>query len=68
KKMISELKLRNVGPIKEATVPMKDLTIICGRNGVGKTYLSYSYFMFIATEFNVFDLLDGRSELVKAIS
>ncbi|EPT7323284.1 AAA family ATPase, partial [Vibrio parahaemolyticus] len=45
--MISELKLRNVGPIKEATVPMKDLTIICGRNGVGKTYLSYSYFMFM---------------------
>ncbi|EGU9030348.1 AAA family ATPase [Vibrio parahaemolyticus] len=45
--MISELKLKNVGPIQEATVPMKDLTIICGRNGVGKTYLSYSYYMFI---------------------
>ncbi|CAK2464749.1 AAA domain-containing protein [Vibrio crassostreae] len=45
--MISELKLKNVGPIKEAQVPIKDLTIICGRNGVGKTYLSYSYFMLV---------------------
>ncbi|ELA7820562.1 ATP-binding protein [Vibrio alginolyticus] len=26
---------------------MKDLTIICGRNGVGKTYLSYSYYMLV---------------------
>ncbi|HFQ4926345.1 TPA: AAA family ATPase [Vibrio vulnificus] len=62
--MISELKLRNVGPIKEATVPIKDLTIICGRNGVGKTYLSYSYFMFMD---NFRKLLFHRVTLSKEI-
>ncbi|TOE29485.1 AAA family ATPase [Vibrio parahaemolyticus] len=45
--MISKLKLREVGPIRSADITFNDLTIISGRNGVGKTYLSYTYFILM---------------------
>ncbi|ENM0318359.1 AAA family ATPase [Vibrio vulnificus] len=45
--MISQLKLKNVGPIKQANIKFNNLTIISGRNGVGKTYLSYTYFLLV---------------------
>jgi len=45
--MISKLRLKNVGPIKQADIDFNNLTIISGRNGVGKTYLSYTYFMLV---------------------
>lgn len=34
----------NLGPIKTAEVTVAPLTIICGRNNTGKTYLTYSFF------------------------
>lgn len=43
--MINRLNVSNLGPIKRAEVEFKDLTIICGRNGVGKTYLSYTQYI-----------------------
>ena len=32
----------NLGPIKKGQVELGDLKVICGRNNVGKTYLSHS--------------------------
>lgn len=32
----------NLGPIKTGQVELGDLTVICGRNNVGKTYISHS--------------------------
>ena len=38
--------IKNLGPIKEANIEMGDLTIICGKNNCGKTYISYSIYDF----------------------
>lgn len=38
--------IENVGPIKKATIEMGDLTIICGKNNTGKTYLTRSIYEF----------------------
>ncbi|EKO3539431.1 hypothetical protein K0L52_001181, partial [Vibrio fluvialis] len=45
--MIGNLHVDNLGPIDTADVSVKNLTIICGRNSVGKTYLSYTYYMLM---------------------
>lgn len=37
-----KFKFEHLGPIKEGDVELGDLTIICGRNNVGKTYVSHS--------------------------
>lgn len=39
-----EIKFSNLGPVKDATLGLSPLTIICGRNNTGKSYLSYSLF------------------------
>lgn len=38
------IKYKKLGPIKEADIEIGNLTVICGRNNTGKTYLSYSIF------------------------
>lgn len=38
---------KNFGFIDNATIELADLTIICGPNNVGKTYLSYGIYGFI---------------------
>lgn len=35
---------KNLGPVKEGTVALAPLTIICGRNNVGKTYISHAIY------------------------
>lgn len=34
----------NLGPIKSAEITLAPLTVVCGKNNTGKTYLSYSLF------------------------
>lgn len=41
--------LKNLGPIKDADIELGDLTIICGKNNCGKTYLTHSLYSFLAT-------------------
>ena len=41
--------IKNLGPIKEANIELGDLTIICGKNNRGKTYLTYSLYSFLDT-------------------
>ncbi|HIF9441399.1 TPA: AAA family ATPase [Photobacterium damselae] len=43
--MLDKIQIRDLGPISKADVAFKNLTIICGKNSVGKTYLSYSYYI-----------------------
>lgn len=43
--MIFEFK--NLGSIKEAQIEMGNLTVICGKNNTGKTYLTYAVWGFI---------------------
>ena len=41
--------IKNLGPIKEANIELGDLTIICGKNNTGKTYLTYALSNFLDT-------------------
>lgn len=40
---------KNLGAIDSAEVAIYPLTIICGRNNTGKTYVSYAIYAFLAT-------------------
>ncbi|MCC0091151.1 AAA family ATPase [Aeromonas veronii] len=52
--MIKRLIIKNLGPIKEADILFGNLTIICGKNSVGKTYLSYTHYLLTSIFFDAF--------------
>ncbi len=39
----------NLGKVKEANLELGDLTIICGPNNMGKTYIAYAIYIFLRT-------------------
>lgn len=41
------VKVEDIGPLKTAECEIGDLTIICGENNTGKTYVTYSIFGFL---------------------
>ena len=43
-----QIKLRNIGPLKQVEFELKDMTIICGENNTGKTYATYAMFGFLS--------------------
>ena len=47
--MLTEWKytFKNLGPVKDATLELGDLTIITGRNNTGKTYMVYTLYGFL---------------------
>jgi ABC-type transport system involved in cytochrome c biogenesis ATPase subunit len=53
-----DIKLKNLGPLREAQFSLGDLTVICGNNNTGKTYATYALFGFLRQwrEFIKFDL------------
>jgi predicted ATPase len=44
-----KFKINNLGYIDNATIELGDLTVICGFNNTGKTYLSYALWGFFKT-------------------
>lgn len=42
-----KFKFDNLGLLDEATLELKDLTIICGENNTGKTYATYAVYGFL---------------------
>lgn len=44
-----KLKIDNVGPIEHLNIEMGKLTVVCGRNNDGKTYLSYILYSLLST-------------------
>ena len=49
-----KFKVLNLGPLKEATVELGGLTVVCGKNNCGKTYLAYTLDTFLDTiEYNL---------------
>ncbi len=40
-------RFRNIGPVRDATLELGDLTVIAGRNNTGKTYIVYSLYGFL---------------------
>ena len=45
--MPATYRFQEIGPIKDATLQLGDITIIAGRNNTGKTYLAYTLYGFI---------------------
>ena len=43
-----KFKLKNIGLIEETEIELNDLTIICGQNNTGKTYITYSIYGFLS--------------------
>ena len=41
---ILQLKVENLGPLAMGTLDLADLTVLCGENNTGKTYLTYSLY------------------------
>lgn len=42
-------KFQNLGAIDEATVELAPLTVICGRNNTGKTYITYAIYALLSS-------------------
>ncbi len=42
-----KFRFKNLGPVKDATLRLGDLTIITGRNNTGKTYMVYTLYGFL---------------------
>lgn len=43
-----KIMLKNLGAIKQAEFELGDLTIICGKNNTGKTYVTYALYGFLS--------------------
>jgi predicted ATP-dependent endonuclease of OLD family len=55
--------LKNIGAIKQAKIELGELTVICGKNNTGKTYITYSIYGFL-----YYSLFMAVEELSKAYS
>ena len=58
----------NLGPINKAEIELGDLTLICGKNNTGKTYLTYAFNTFLDTIGQNLALPLKDSDLDKLIS
>lgn len=45
---MTTFKLKNIGLIEDSEITLNDLTIICGQNNTGKTYITYSIYGFLS--------------------
>lgn len=62
------MEFKNIGPVKQGSVDLSDMTIFFGKNGTGKTYISYVIFgilSFLSDNTSIF--LDDR-EIQKIIN
>ena len=50
----------NIGPVKDATLELGDLTVIAGRNNTGKTYIVYSLYGFLKMWGEFLEMRIGR--------
>jgi AAA15 family ATPase/GTPase len=51
-----ELSIKNLGPLKQAEFELGELTIICGYNNTGKTYVTYAVYGFLSKWRDVFSI------------
>jgi len=45
--------LKNIGAIKHAKIELGQLTVVCGKNNTGKTYITYSIYGFLYQKFEL---------------
>ncbi|MDD4915157.1 MAG: AAA family ATPase [Methylococcales bacterium] len=46
-----KIQFENLGCIEQGSVELNDLTIFCGKNNTGKTYVMYTLYGFLARKF-----------------
>lgn len=47
----------NIGSVKKGTIELGDLTILCGENNVGKTYLTYAIYGLLKSKSGISDIV-----------
>jgi len=56
-------KLKNIGLVEDTTISLNNLTIICGQNNTGKTYITYSIYGFLSIWQSLVDFNIGKEIL-----
>ncbi|MCB5260892.1 MAG: ATP-binding protein [Candidatus Cloacimonetes bacterium] len=56
-------KFENLGPLRCAELKLSDLTIICGKNNTGKTYVTYTIYGFLDYWWKAYEL-DLESSII----
>jgi predicted ATPase len=62
-----EIRIENLGAIKQATFTLGDLTIICGHNNTGKTYATYALFGFLYSWRELFTIKIDNDKIDKLL-
>ena len=62
-----KFKLENIGLIEKIEVSLNDLTLICGQNNTGKTYVTYSIYGFLDSWSNLIDFNIDKSLFLEII-
>lgn len=55
--------IENIGAIKHANIELGKLTVICGKNNTGKTYITYSIYGFLQTVIEQSDDLNSLDSI-----
>lgn len=58
-----KFKFKNIGYVDEGEIELSDLTLICGPNNAGKTYVSYSIYGFIKNFKSLIDFSLSQSQV-----
>ncbi len=59
------VKVENLGPLKKAEFEVGDLTLICGKNNTGKTYVTYALYGFLSFWHDFFFIEHNDSCLIQ---
>lgn len=63
-----KIKVKNLGPLKQAEFELGDITIICGGNNTGKTYATYALFGFLSTWKEIFSVKIDDDKITQLLS
>ncbi|MGI0479237.1 AAA family ATPase [Geminocystis sp. CENA526] len=63
-----KIKIKNLGILKQGEFTLGDLTIICGKNNTGKTYVTYSLFGFLNFWNNIINCEIEQNNIQKLLS
>lgn len=60
-----KFRLLNIGLIEDSEITLNDLTIICGQNNTGKTYITYSIYGFLSMWKELIDFKLSKSYITE---
>lgn len=63
-----EIKIKNLGALKQAEFTLGELTIICGINNTGKTYATYALFGFLHNWRQIFSIEIDDERMTQLLS